>query len=180
MSRRHRPLAPVRGARAPEEDDGRRPAVTCDEAVRAIEAMLDREIEDDERLQLEAHLAGCEACRRETDERRAFSERLGRDLQEAFRPPAAVERRIVFRPRRFPWIRAAAVVLVGVAVGYIGSASGFFSPATAEAREVAKLSALKDAYETRDRELALRVEREATILDRRAAQTPDGPRRDLA
>lgn len=153
--------------------------MTCDEAIRAIDAMLDREIEDDERLQLEAHLGECESCRRETDERRAFSDRIGRDLNEAFRssaPPAAP--RIVIRPRRFPWARAAAIVLAGIAIGYVGSSTGFFSPASAEAREVAGLSALKDAYEHRDRELVARLERVTTDLDRRAARAPEGPLRD--
>jgi putative zinc finger protein len=152
--------------------------VTCEEAIRAIEAMIDREINDDERMQLEAHLAGCESCRRETDERRAFSDRIGRDLNDAFPPAPSSARRVIIRPRRFPWVRAAAVILVGFAVGYVGSSTGFFRPASAEARDVAKLSALKDAYQDRSRELADRVEREATALDTRAALAPDGPRRD--
>jgi hypothetical protein len=152
--------------------------VTCDEAIRAIEAMIDREIDDDERMQLEAHLAECEACRRETDERRAFSDRLGRDLDEALRPAAGAPRRIVFRPRRFPWVRAAAVIIVGFGIGYVGSATGFFKTATAEAHEVARLSALKDAYQDRNRELAFRVEQEASVLDQRAARAPEGPLRD--
>ena len=152
--------------------------MTCDEAIRAIEAMIDREIDDDERMQLEAHLAGCESCRHETEERRAFSDRIGRDLNDAFPPSSLSAPRVVIRPRRFPWVRAAAVILVGFAVGYVGSSTGFFRPASAEAREVAKLSALKDAYQDRSRELADRVEREATALDTRAALAPDGPRRD--
>ncbi|HZL73176.1 MAG TPA: zf-HC2 domain-containing protein [Planctomycetota bacterium] len=152
--------------------------MTCDEAIRAIEAMIDREIDDDERMQLEAHLAGCETCRRETEERRAFSDRIGRDLNDAFPPSTRATPRIVIRPRRSNWVRAAAVILVGFAVGYVGSSTGVFRPASAEAREVAKLSALKDAYQDRSRELADRVEREATALDTRAAQAPDGPRRD--
>ncbi len=152
--------------------------MTCEEAIRAIEAMIDREIDDDERLQLEAHLAGCESCRRETEERRAFSDRIGRDLGDAFRFPDAGARRVIIRPRRFPWVRAAAVIVVGIAVGYVGSASGFFRPATAEAREVANLSALKDAYADRDRELVVLLEREAGQLEGRVARAPDGAVRD--
>jgi hypothetical protein len=154
--------------------------VTCEEAIRAIDAMLDREIDDGERLQLEAHLAGCEACRRETDERRALSDRIARDLNEAFRATAPAAPRIVVRTRRFPWARAAAVILAGVAIGFIGNSTGFFTPSNAEAREVAGLSALKEAYETRDRELMSRLEQEAGDLDRRAARAPEGPVRDLA
>jgi len=153
--------------------------VTCDEAIRAIEAMIDREIDDDERMQLEAHLAGCESCRRETEERRAFSDRVARDLNDAFPPSAQAAPRVIIRPRRFPWVRAAAVVLVGITVGYAGSASGFFRPATAEAREVADLSALKEAYEHRDQELTARLGQDAALLDRAVARAPEGPRRDL-
>ena len=154
--------------------------MTCDEAIRAIEAMIDREIDDDERLQLEAHLAGCETCRREVEERRAFSEKLGRDLNDAFASAAPPERRVIIRPRRFPWARMAAVVLVGLAVGYVGSSIGLFRAATAEAQEVATLSALKEAYEVRNQELETRLERAATALDRRAARVPEGPVRDAA
>ena len=153
--------------------------MTCDDAIRAIEAMLDREIEDDERISLDAHLAGCEACRREVDDRREFSERLGRDLNAGFPPAPPSAPRIVFRPRRIPLVRWAAVILVGFAVGYAGAATGFFKAASAEAHEVANLSALKDAYQDRDRELALRLEQETATLDRRTALSPDGPRRDL-
>ena len=152
--------------------------MTCDEAIRAIDAMLDREIEDGERLQLEAHLGGCEACRRETDERRALSDRIGRDLNEAFRIQPGGARRVVAPPRRFAWVRAAAVVLVGVAIGYVGAAGGLFRAQTAEAHDLARLSALKDAYETRDRELSARLEREAGALDRRVAVAPDSAVRD--
>ncbi len=153
--------------------------MTCDEAVRAIEAMLDREIDDDERMQLEAHLAGCESCRRETEERRAFSDRIGRDLNEALRLAPGGTRRIVIRPRRFPWVRAAAVIVVGIAIGYAGSAGGLFRAATAEAREVANLSALKDAYTDRDQELVAKLEMEAADLDRRAGRAPESAARDL-
>ena len=79
--------------------------MTCDEAVRAIEAMLDREIDDDERMQLEAHLAECETCRRETEDRRAFPDRIGRDLNDAFPPSTRATPRIVIRPRRSNWVR---------------------------------------------------------------------------
>jgi hypothetical protein len=152
--------------------------VTCDEAIRAIEAMIDREIDDDERMQLEGHLAGCETCRREVEERRAFSERLGRDLNEAFGSAAPAARPVIVRPRRFPWARMAAVILVGVVIGYVGSSTGLFRPASAEAREVATLSALKEAYEVRNEELENRLEQAATALDRRASRAPEGPVRD--
>ena len=155
--------------------------MTCDESVRAIEALLDHEIEDDERLHLEAHLAGCEACRREVDERRAFSDRLRQELGEAFpSAPAAAAPRVILRPRRFPWLRAAAVVLVGMGIGYLASAAMIFGVPSAEAHEVANLSALKDAYESRDGELAVELERAASDLDLRVSRTPDGPRRDAA
>lgn len=154
--------------------------MTCDEAIRAIEALIDHEVGDDERLHLEAHLAECEACRREVDERRAFSDRLRRDLGEAFPAPAAAAPRVVFRPRRIPWLRAAAVVLVGMGIGYLASAAMIFGVPSAEAREVANLSALKDAYESRDGELAAELERAASDLDLRVSRTPDGPRRDAA
>lgn len=153
--------------------------MTCDEAIRAIEAMIDREIDDGERMQLEAHLAECESCRRETEERRAFSDRIGRDLDEAFPSSNPATPRIVFRPRRSAWIRWAAVVLVGFAIGYGGASSGFFKPATAEAREVADLSALKDAYESRDRELSARLVRDAGRLDLAVAGAPESTARDV-
>lgn len=153
--------------------------MTCEEAIRSIEAMLDREIDDDERMQLEAHLAGCESCRRETDERRAFSDRLGRDLNDAFPLPPPAAPRVVFRSRKLPWVRWAAVVIVGIGVGYVGASTGIFAPASAEAREVAKLSATKEALEVSNEELAARLQQDASLLDKVVSRTPDGTVKDV-
>ena len=152
--------------------------MTCHDAIRAIDAMLDGEIGDDERMELDAHLGGCEACRLETEERRAFSDRLGRGLREGFPASAPGGRSVIFRKSRFPWIRAAAVILAGIAIGFVGARGGLFDPASAEARQVANLSALKSAYERRDHELAANLEQEAGNLDRKVSLAPDGALRD--
>lgn len=153
--------------------------MTCDEAIRAIEAMLDGEIESGERFQLEAHLAGCEACRREVEERRAFSDRLGRSLHEALGAAAPKARPVVRPPTRVPWMRIAAVLLVGVIVGYAGTTSRLFQATPAEARDVANLLALKDGYEREERSLASRLEKAAGALDHQVSRTREGALRDV-
>lgn len=153
--------------------------MTCDEAIRAIEAMLDGEIQSDERFQLEAHLAGCEACRREVEERRAFSDRLGRSLHEALGAAVPKARPVVRPPGRVPWMRVAAVLLVGVLVGYAGTTSRLFQATPAEAREVANLLALKDGCESRERVLASNLETAARTLDGQVARAPEGAVRSV-
>jgi len=153
--------------------------VTCDESIRAIEAMLDGEIQGDERFELEAHLAGCESCRREVEERRAFSDRLGRSLHEALGSAAPKARPVVRPPGRVPWMRVAAVLLVGVLVGYAGTKSRLFQATPAEAREVANLLALKDGYESRERALNSNLETAARTLDGQVARAPEGAVRSV-
>ena len=153
--------------------------MTCDEAIRAIDAMLDGEIESGERFALEAHLGSCEACRREVDERRAFSDRLGRELHEAVAsfPPAA---RRVNSPRRLgTWTRIAAVLLTGVVVGYAGTSLGVFRSAPAEALSVARLQAHRDAYRQRAEELDKRLDVEVQALDHMVGRAEEGPARDV-
>src|SRR5207245_1063168 len=75
MSDRNGPLPPLRGARALEEtlrNEGC--AMTCDEVRPALDALVDGELAREEERVLRGHLAGCAACARELEERRAFSE----------------------------------------------------------------------------------------------------------
>ena len=153
--------------------------MTCDEAIRAIDAMLDGEIDEGERFTLEAHLGSCEACRREVDERRAFSDRIGRELHEAIGAFAPVAHRVE-RPRKWgTWTRIAAVLLTGVIVGYAGTSLGVFRPTPAEALSVATLRAHRDAYHQRAQDLDQRLDVEVQALDRMVDLAQEGPARDV-
>lgn len=154
--------------------------MTCDEAIRAIDAMLDGEVDEGERFALEAHLGSCEGCRRETKDRFEFSDRLGRALHEAFGSVVPAARRVE-KPRKWgTWSRIAAVLLTGVIVGYAGTSLGVFRAAPAEARSVAALMATRDALAQRALDLDVQLDTEVRDLDHTVSRTDEGAARDVA
>jgi len=99
--------------------------MNCNDALLDIDALVDGELAD--RRGLDAHLASCASCARELESRRAFSDDLRlqlRPIRELKAPAAdktALVDRLVARPRTSAlWLRAAAVVIVGLSLGFIG------------------------------------------------------------
>jgi hypothetical protein len=99
--------------------------MNCREALLDIDALVDGELAD--RRALDAHLAACAVCAHELESRRAFSD----DLRNQFRPmrdltapaadKAALVDRLAARPRTsMLWLRAAAIVIVGLSIGFLG------------------------------------------------------------
>ncbi len=116
--------------------------MTCTDALLQIDALIDGDLDD--RRDLDAHLAACESCAREIDSRRALSDRLRQDLTAALagvRPASgekeqAVRRLMASRSAGFTlFIRAAAVVVIGVSIGFIAMLGG---PRRADAAYVAR------------------------------------------
>ncbi len=145
--------------------------MTCHDARIAMDALVDGELEPAGEKILRDHLAGCAACARELEERRAFSESLrdsfDRALEDVRSTPeerhGLVERMETAARRRalFP-ARLAAVLMVGLAVGIAAYASGLLGPRPVgpERREVADI--LREA-EIRSGQIDLL--REQTALD---------------
>lgn len=115
--------------------------MTCHDAKFALDALLDRELGAEEEAALRRHLAGCPPCARELEDRRSFtgllSESFGRAL-EGVRPApgereraaegmAASSRRRLLLPAR-----AAAVLVLGIAVGLVVHAFQRFTQAERE------------------------------------------------
>jgi hypothetical protein len=89
----------------------------------ALHAYLDGELSPAERVELEAHLAGCAACRTRLNDERALVQRAGELLARALPPERAtpplqqIERRRTRRRLGIPLSWAASVILA-VGVGY--------------------------------------------------------------
>lgn len=64
----------------------------CGELERSIDAFLDGEFEARERVEVEAHLSACPACRGLAGDRSRVREALRAKLREAMTPPAAAGR----------------------------------------------------------------------------------------
>lgn len=67
-------------------------AMDCRELERSVDAYLDGEFDDRERLEAEAHLATCPPCRAMVDRQGALRLALRAKLREAMAPPAAAGR----------------------------------------------------------------------------------------
>ncbi len=108
--------------------------MTCDEVRRQLGALIDGELSPDLRLDIEPHLAGCEACAAELDELRGLASGLA--LPSVAGVPselwASIERGLdgertellrrspgVRRMARLPWALAA-VVTLAVGLGLVG------------------------------------------------------------
>ncbi|MEI9999517.1 MAG: anti-sigma factor [Verrucomicrobiota bacterium] len=61
--------------------------MTCEEATRFIDPYVDGELELAASLELEAHLAGCEACQRQVEQRRALATLVREEAPRFAAPP---------------------------------------------------------------------------------------------
>lgn len=105
------------------------PAVTCDAARELLTAHLDGELAGSERAAVEAHLAGCAACRSRAESLRAAIGALA--ALPAIEPSARFEAAVLEavslqRVRRPRWARRVAVVLI--ASGAVAAALLFALP----------------------------------------------------
>lgn len=101
--------------------------MTCQELERFIHPYLDGEFQPEERLELEEHLRGCEACARAVHAERevqAALRRAARHAVQGTRAPAAlragIERGLRSEQRRGQavlWVRASAAALVVATAG---------------------------------------------------------------
>src|SRR5437867_1910996 len=111
--------------------------MTCDEIRPAIDALVDGELAREEERVLRGHLAGCPACARELEERRAFSGSLRGAFDralEAAEPPAGSRERLAerlhasSRRRLAVPARLAAALVFGIAIGLGAWAVGMSRP----------------------------------------------------
>jgi anti-sigma factor RsiW len=104
--------------------------MNCDEAERFLDAYLDGELELSQQLELEKHLSGCPECQAllaQRQEFRAFfnaaapSFRAPPELREKIRSIVREEPLKVVRPPfwRRPWLYAAAVLAIGLSIGWM-------------------------------------------------------------
>src|ERR1043166_6647414 len=98
----------------------------CDDVRPAVDALVDGELAREEERILRGHLAGCPACARDLEERRAFSESLRGAFDRALdaaEPPAVPKEPLAEKLRvskagglAVPG-RLAAALVFGIAVG---------------------------------------------------------------
>jgi len=127
---------------------GRRTAMECQAVQAQMSAWLDREVSEADGARLTAHLARCEACRREWRELTALDAALG---NLAAPVPMGLAEHVVAtlrRPhRRSGWQSAAlaACLILGIALGGT-MARGFYGPAAPNeaGTEVASLEDFHD------------------------------------
>lgn len=104
----------------------------CDELKDLLALYAGGEVSDNERIAVDAHLSGCAACARELAEFRDVRGMLG-GLRDGEPPPGRLEAIwpavaagiAPVRPSRASWfdwgVRAAAVLVIGVALGHSAS-----------------------------------------------------------
>jgi hypothetical protein len=153
--------------------------MSCAEIRTALDALADGELDAAEERAARTHLAACAACARELEERRAFSESLGRSLERALdgvESSAADRGRAVGRMaaaarRRAPLLpRVAAVAAVGVAVGLVAWALA--SRPTPEQRDVARRLGEAEARDLQVRALREQASRELDFVREAVARGP--------
>ncbi len=156
--------------------------MTCTEMDARIDALLDGELPDDERAEVEAHLAGCAACAALHADLVALRNRARATPREIPPPPAvweAVERltardsrlatRESRRSPRSPWYLAAAAVLL-VALSSLATVlvvrdrdSRLATRDSAAAALDPRLAALEADYQRATAELVRALEAEAAL-----------------
>lgn len=117
--------------------------MTCERIRELLTLAAGGDVEENERIAVESHLSLCADCRRELEEYRGLRGLLS-ELREGVAPPGTFEklwtgvrretaRRIAASAVREWLLRAAAVLVVGLAVGYVASAAtGPGAPPNAE------------------------------------------------
>lgn len=98
-------------------------AFSCDAARRLVAPYLDGELVGEDRAAFEAHVAGCEACRRALRDEEAVAHAVGRAVPRPRAPEALrsrVESLLAARraPRRWPAALAAGLALLAAAGAY--------------------------------------------------------------
>lgn len=125
--------------------------MNCRDAMERMDARLDGELADGR--DLDAHVAACATCAAELESRRAFSEQLRREFDDALAEvaPAPGEKEACTRrlaeasTRRLTFLtRLAAVVAIGVSVGLIAYAFGLFGGPSPAEREAAAISVSRE------------------------------------
>jgi len=77
-------------------NDDRARAIDCQDLVELVTEYLEGTLDDDQRLAVEAHLAGCEPCARYVEQMRETIERLGEvPLEDAEALPDSVVQRLL-------------------------------------------------------------------------------------
>ncbi|MBI2898899.1 MAG: zf-HC2 domain-containing protein [Planctomycetes bacterium] len=126
--------------------------MNCDDYRDLIPLVAGGEADENERIAVEAHVSMCPDCARELEEFRAAREMLG-ELKEGNVPADAVDgiwpnvRRELFPVRAFgvDWfVRAAAVLVIGLSIGFVAVVATRDRTAPT-AREAAALSVRRGA-----------------------------------
>jgi anti-sigma factor RsiW len=107
--------------------------MNCDEAERFLDAYLDGELELSQQLELEKHLSGCQECQTALQERREFRVFFNAAAPNYKAPPELREKILAItrkepagakpKVRRFPlwrqpWLYAAALLAIGLAIAW--------------------------------------------------------------
>jgi anti-sigma factor RsiW len=106
--------------------------MNCDLASRYLDAFVDGELEPGVESELEKHLRDCISCQSQTWEIREFRS-LFRMYAPRFKAPAQLRARVLsmtyreqkkpaFNAVRYAWLGAAAVLTVGLLLGFLASA----------------------------------------------------------
>lgn len=94
-----------------------------------IQALLDGELDAEQRSRIELHLSACASCAARLDEARAFQQEADRLVEMVVVPPASVLRRGARRRTQVRALAWAASIVVAVAAGYWGRGTTFSPPA---------------------------------------------------
>src|SRR5260370_15655153 len=105
--------------------------MNCDEADRFLDAYLDGELEPAKRAELEEHLAGCTACQEKLRRLSQFRSFLTANAPHYPAPPGLKNNVIaklevqkksnIIALARQPWLYAAALAVIGLAVAWLAS-----------------------------------------------------------
>src|SRR5580704_13197675 len=105
--------------------------MNCDEADRFLDAYLDGELEPAKQAELEEHLAGCAACQENLRRLSQFRSFLTANLPHYPAPPGLKNKVVaklevqkksnIIALGRQPWLYAAALAIIGLAVAWLAS-----------------------------------------------------------
>jgi anti-sigma factor (TIGR02949 family) len=116
--------------------------MNCKDVITFLQVYLDGEFDEEDRRDVEAHLAGCEACRKQADYERRFREsvrsrlappRAPEALGERVRAAMAAECEFGRLPRRLLWGSLPAAGVVLLFLSFTWTVTSGFSPLVREA-----------------------------------------------
>lgn len=150
--------------------------MTCTEVREALDALLDGELDAGEELSVRSHLDWCSDCRLELEDLRSWHGSLASALAEENLRPSPTERRrtadaVIAAVRRapLPVARWAALLAVGLSVGFVACAVALSRPPREQVARLVEEIRQRDCRDAQLRAMSAEIEQDLGVARKAVA-----------